>query len=66
MTVPEFTYRIDAASDVYFFAENGSWTRVGRALLDRGQRSMEWLGYFAQPERDLMRVASAVLYVDRL
>jgi 7-cyano-7-deazaguanine synthase in queuosine biosynthesis len=63
---PLFKYRVDASGAVHSEDGDGKSSRTARVVVDGVQRPQGWLGNFAQPERDLLRVASAVLDLDRL
>jgi 7-cyano-7-deazaguanine synthase in queuosine biosynthesis len=64
--VPSFTYRVDAFGGVQGHDQDGKPTRSAHVFVDGVQRPQAWLGHFALPERDLLRVAAAVLDLDRL
>src|SRR4051794_5831849 len=63
---PSFNYRVDASGAVHCQSGDGTSSRTAHLVMDGVQRPQSWLGNFAQPERDLLRVASAVLDLDRL
>ncbi len=66
MIVPSFTYRVDAFGGVQGRDQDGQRTRPAHVFVDGVQRPQGWLGHFALPERDLLRVAAAVFDLDRL
>lgn len=75
MILPAFTYRVDIRGAVYQDGvANGvdGQDQVGASLKSAQifvvgvQRPQGWLSNFAQAERDLLRVAAAVLDLDRL
>lgn len=66
MIIPSFNYRVDALGAVHCQSGDGSSSRTAHVVVDGVQRPQGWLGNFALPERDLLRVASAVLDLDRL
>lgn len=66
MIVPSFTYRVDAFGRVQGHDQDGKPTRPAHVFVDGVQRPQAWLGHFALPERDLLRVAAAILDLDRL
>jgi 7-cyano-7-deazaguanine synthase in queuosine biosynthesis len=63
---PTFRYRVDDLGAVHSLGGDGSSTRTAHVFVDGVQRPQGWLGNFAEPERDLLRVASALLDLDRL
>lgn len=75
MILPAFTYRVDARGAVYQVdIVNGAdrqakldvSSKSAQLFVDGVQRPQGWLSNFAQGERDLLRVAAAVLDLDRL
>jgi hypothetical protein len=66
MSVPEYSYNVDATGCIRTLVGNDSWQPTGAVLLDGVQKTAAWFGPFQPPERDLLRVAAAVLHADRL
>lgn len=66
MSVPEYSYNVDATGRICTLVENTSWQRTGAVLLDGVQKTATWFGPFQTPERDLLRVTAALLHADRL
>jgi 7-cyano-7-deazaguanine synthase in queuosine biosynthesis len=72
--LPPFTYRVDARGAVYQVTANGVdrqdqldvSSKSAQLFVDGVQRPQGWLSNFGQAERDLLRVAAAVLDLDRL
>jgi len=70
MKLPSFTYRVDSRGNIFRLDgtphEAAPRTKSAQVFVDGVQRPQGWLTNFAQPERDLLRVAAAVLDLDRL
>lgn len=69
MKLPSFTYYVDARGSILLDQEPKravAPTKAAQVFVDGVQRPQSWLAHFAQPERDLLRVAAAVLDLDRL
>jgi 7-cyano-7-deazaguanine synthase in queuosine biosynthesis len=64
--VPSFTYRVDTFGGVQGHDQEGKPTNSAHVFVDGVQCPQTWLGHFTRPERDLLRVAAAVLDLDRL
>jgi 7-cyano-7-deazaguanine synthase in queuosine biosynthesis len=70
MKPPSFTYRVDSRGNIFRLDgaphEAAPPTKSAQVFVDGVQRPQGWLTNFAQPERDLLRMAAAVLDLDRL
>lgn len=66
MINPSFHYRVDTDGRVHSEGSAGGPSGSSHVLVDGVQRPQGWLGSFSLPERDLLRVAAAVLDLDRL
>jgi hypothetical protein len=66
MIMPEYSYDIDSGGHIRTLAGCHAWKPTGATLIDGVQTTATWFGPFQLPERDLIRIATAVLDVDRL
>ncbi len=70
MKLPSFAYRVDSRGNIFHLAGSSQQaalpTKSAQMFVDGVQHPQGWLTNFAEPERDLLRVASACLDLDRL
>jgi len=66
VNTPSFSYRVDADGRVHTDGKSSGPSAVSHIFVDGVQRPHGWLGNLSLPERDLLRVATAVLDLDRL
>jgi 7-cyano-7-deazaguanine synthase in queuosine biosynthesis len=70
MKLPSFAYRVDSRGNIFRLdgaaKQTAIPTRSAQVLVDGVQHPQGWLTNFAEPERDLLRVAAAILDLDRL
>lgn len=66
MKANAYAYEVGPMGHIRERTADAGWRIAGSTYLDGVQTSLIWPGPFARSSRDLLRVAAAVLYADRL